>query len=411
VLFATTATNLGNGDTDTVQDVHVRDLDTDRTILVSRASGAAGAKGTGVSSPFGISADGRRVLIGSASPNLAPGDTDMGRDAFIRDLDADTTELVSVGPDGTKANKPIGLASLDASGRRLAFDSAATNLAGAATPHLKVFVRDLDADTLVVASRADGAEGGLPEGAAHAAMISPDGGYVAFLSSAPGLAADAPAGVTQAYLRDVANGGTQLVSRRSGAGAPSARPIGSVSISDGGGCVGFASPDGLVGPAGDLSQAYLRAVRADCSHGRPDPDGPGGPGTPGGPGGPGGGPSTPSGGPDPSGPGADRLAPRLSSAKLSRRRIRVGQKSVLSFRASEKGSLEVTYDRVRGKRVKRAAAATHRIRAGSGRIGVTWRVGKKKLAPGTYRMTLVARDAAGNRSKPVRLKLTILRKG
>jgi hypothetical protein len=37
------------------------------------------------------------------------------------------------------------------------------------------------------------------------------------------------------------------------------------------------------------------------------------------------------------------------------------------------------------------------------------RIGKKTLRPGTYRATLVATDAAGNRSLPKRLKFRIVR--
>ena len=73
-------------DSDDTQDVFVRDLQADTTALVSRASGAAGAKGNGVSESPSMSADGRFVAFVSGASNLHPDDRDSFSDVFAREL-------------------------------------------------------------------------------------------------------------------------------------------------------------------------------------------------------------------------------------------------------------------------------------------------------------------------------------
>jgi hypothetical protein len=45
--------------------------------------------------------------------------------------------------------------------------------------------------------------------------------------------------------------------------------------------------------------------------------------------------------------------------------------------------------------------------AGANRKSFSGKLGRKTLAPGSYRATLVAKDAAGNASKPVASKFTV----
>src|SRR5205823_6032296 len=117
-------------DTDGGFDVFVRDRQTNITTLVSRATGAAGAKGNGVSFDPSISADGRFVAFVSAASNLDPADTDTGVDVFVRDLLANTTTLVSraTGAAGAKGNGVSFEPSVSADGRFVAFRSVASNL-------------------------------------------------------------------------------------------------------------------------------------------------------------------------------------------------------------------------------------------------------------------------------------------
>lgn len=405
VAFVTAATNLGDGDTDATPDVHLRDLETDQTQLVSQANGVNGAKANGQSSTVDLSADGFHAAFVSAATNLGDGDTDAQIDVHLRDLSAQTTRLVSAAQDGTPSNGPDFYVTIDASGTKVAFATTAANL-GVPQGGSQVFVRDLAADTLVLASRADGADGAPSNKFVQSAALSPDGGYVAFASTADNLIAGLPP-VTQAYRRDLAAGRTELVSR-STAGKPAARPNVTVEdISAGGGCVSFRASDAFYGPETDYVHSYLRVFRDDCAPGD---------GQPGGGGGPGGGGEGPGGG-----GAADKTAPVLSRAKLSRKRFAVGRKAtpvaaaakqgtVLSFRSSEAGTLRITFERALPKRrFRRAGAVTRGVKAGSGKVALSGRLGRKAMAAGTYRATLVATDAAGNRSKPVVVKFTIVK--
>ena len=76
--------------------------------LASRASGAVGAKGNDDSFTSAISADGRFVAFDSAATNLHPDDAGArpSFDVFVRDLQANTTTLVSraTGATGVKGN-------------------------------------------------------------------------------------------------------------------------------------------------------------------------------------------------------------------------------------------------------------------------------------------------------------------
>ena len=206
-------------------------------------------------------------------------------------------------------------------------------------------------------------------------------------------------------MRDLSAGRTELVSRESGAdgtaAAGGAFPSG---VSAGAGCVSFASEDALVGDDSDYSQVYMRVRRADCGSGLPE--------------------------------GRDTTAPVLSGARLSRRRFRVGRArtplaaklrrgTVLRFRSTEAGTASLSFARivrarhahgrsgraVAGRkartRVLRVGRLTRTIGAGPSRVALSGRVGRRAMPAGRYRLTLQVRDAAGNLSRPVRLKFRL----
>ena len=93
VAFASLATNLHPDATNNRDHIFVRDLDAGTTTLASRATGATGARGSHPSFEPSISADGRFVAFESLSFNLHPDDDDGTRDVFVRDLQTNTTTL------------------------------------------------------------------------------------------------------------------------------------------------------------------------------------------------------------------------------------------------------------------------------------------------------------------------------
>ena len=271
VAFSSWASNLDPDDTDRPDDVYVRDLQTNTTTLVSRASGAAGAKGNGASVGASMSADGRFVAFRSSASNLDPGDNDTIPDVFVRDLQTNTTTLVSRGSGaaGAKGNNSSLVPAISADGRYVAFYSFASNLDPDDTDtSTDVFVRDLQASTTTLVSRASGAAGAKGNGASRVPVISPGGRFVAFDSNASNLHPDDTDATGDAFVRDLQAGTTTLISRASGAdGAKgnddSLRPV----ISADGRFVAFDSTASNLDPADTDTTAdvYMRDVQANTT--------------------------------------------------------------------------------------------------------------------------------------------------
>ena len=136
VAFASEAKNLSRIDRDDIEDVFVRDLKTNRTVLVSHAQGKRGAAGSGDSSNPSISASGRYVAFESYASNLGPADDSTVPDVFVRDLRSGRVTLVSRGTGGgAAANAPSANPAISGDGRFVAFDSRGSNLTPADTLH------------------------------------------------------------------------------------------------------------------------------------------------------------------------------------------------------------------------------------------------------------------------------------
>ena len=195
----------------------MRDLATAATTLVSRASGVDGAKGDSYSSAPDLSGDGRHVAFNSTASNLAATDPAAGGQVFVRDLQDATTTLVSraSGPAGEPANANTSYPAISADGRYVAFASEATNLDPADGDYASdIFVRDLQANTTQLVSRAT--SGTKSSGESWEPDISGGGRYVVFTSTASNLHAGDGDTREDVYVRDLATDATSLVSRTTG---------------------------------------------------------------------------------------------------------------------------------------------------------------------------------------------------
>jgi Tol biopolymer transport system component len=152
VAFTSLASNLVPGDTNGAIDVFRHDLETGETIRVSLGPG--GRQGVGGQTAYGstgdtpevsMSSDGRYVAFTSSAP-LVDG-PHAPNDAYVRDVKAGTTTLVSVGLGGVPKNSFDGRFAaprLTGNGRYVAFTSYATNLVADDTNGVADgFVRDL----------------------------------------------------------------------------------------------------------------------------------------------------------------------------------------------------------------------------------------------------------------------------
>jgi TolB protein len=206
VAFGSWATNLHPDDSDGNFDAFVRDLQANTTTLVSRATGASGANANGNSWARAISADGRFVAFVSAATNLSPDDGDTTIDVYVRDLQTGTTTLLSraTGASGVKGNGGSFEPAISADGRFVAFESEATNLHpddGDTSEDL--FVRDLQANTTTLVSRATAASGVKGDSGSYEPAISGDGRFVAFESTASNLHPDDTDTNVDVFLRDL----------------------------------------------------------------------------------------------------------------------------------------------------------------------------------------------------------------
>jgi Tol biopolymer transport system component len=214
ILFASTADNLALTSSNTafaVQaspklNVFLRDRTAGTTTLASVNLAGTGG-GNGDSLPIAISTNGQFALFESSASNLMPGDTNNATDVFVRDLVNGTNLLVSVGLDGGFANGLSGESAMTPDGRYVAFASTASNLVVNDTNGIQdIFVRDLVNGVTTLAS-----PGATGPGSSDSPQITPDGRYVAYLSTATNLVPD---GITsgEVYVRDLTGAVTFLTS-------------------------------------------------------------------------------------------------------------------------------------------------------------------------------------------------------
>jgi Tol biopolymer transport system component len=193
---------------------------TDDTGLVSRADGLAGEAANGSTQAHpAVSADGRFVAFASAAANLSSFDNDTVKNLFLRDTQAGTTTLISraSGVDGAAADADSLRPSISSDGRYVTFSSAATNLSDEdVDPVSDIFVRDTQANTTTLVSRRDGLAGAAGAADSHYPSISASGAKVAFHSAADDLSDEDTDGTIDVFLRDTAAGTTTLVSRQHG---------------------------------------------------------------------------------------------------------------------------------------------------------------------------------------------------
>ncbi len=273
VAFRSEATNLVADDTDTERDIFVRDRQSGDVVLASRASGANGVKGNRASFNPRMSSNGRYVVFRSNANNLVPEDTDQLEDIYVRDLQTNETTLVSRASTalGPKGNGGSFNPSISADGRRVAFRSEATNLNPEDTdPVPDIYVRDLQTSETILVSRASGATGAKGTGISEFPIISGDGTRVAFRSESPNLHPDDPDVVEDIFLRDLGSTETTLISRAAGSGPKGNGRSTFVSLSEDGDTVAFDSlatnlhPDDTDARRGRLRpRSVVRRARAD----------------------------------------------------------------------------------------------------------------------------------------------------
>jgi Tol biopolymer transport system component len=199
VAFITSATNLDPQDTDFRTDVYVKRI-SDGTLFLASTS-PSGTKGLGSSADATVSGRGTTVAFSSLSHNLLPDDTDTVEDVYVKDILTGDLQLASTSDDGVKGNSASFNPQISGNGRWVAFTSSATNLdPGDTDPDIDIYLKDLVTGNLVLVSTSgDGSKG---NGRSFQPSISGRGVFVAFQSEATNLHPDDGDADLDVYVKD-----------------------------------------------------------------------------------------------------------------------------------------------------------------------------------------------------------------
>jgi len=212
VAFHTAASNLVPGDVNNALDVFVRDRVTG--VIERISDGPGGVQGDGPSFGATFAGGSRYVLFVSWATNLVPLDTNAVRDVFFHDRALGTLECVSIASTGAEGDDMSGSGALSSfatfDGRYVFFGSMATNLvAGDTNASMDAFVRDRWAATTTLLVSGPG--GGVPNGWTDLGMVTSDGRFATFSSTADNLVLGDTNGLGDAFVLDRSNGSVDRV--------------------------------------------------------------------------------------------------------------------------------------------------------------------------------------------------------
>ncbi|NTU71837.1 MAG: hypothetical protein HGB10_08475 [Coriobacteriia bacterium] len=202
VAFVSDATNLVAGGVRSPGNVFVKNRVTGAIRLVSCSSD--GTPANGWTYRPSISADGSKVAFSSSASSLVPNDTNDLVDQFVKDLDSGETARVSTASNGQQGNHYSDQDnSISGSGRYVAFTSQATNfgMPNGFGANYRVYLKDLQTgQTTGLAANPSGTPG---TGYDMGPVLSSNGRYVAFLSSAPDLVSDDTNGLLDVFVKEI----------------------------------------------------------------------------------------------------------------------------------------------------------------------------------------------------------------
>lgn len=212
--------------------VFLRDLDGNSTRIVSRSTAGDASSDAVISAD--LSADGRYIVFDTYGSNLVTGDSSFNSDIYLHDRlggpsQTGTTVRITPGPNTSgQSMRP----SISNDGRFIFFTSTVTNFASGASGSLELaYVYDRQLPGFIQLSNGLGMD--APNMDTIDGVVAGDGVYAVFLSSAQNLTADDTRSSVQAFRCRIATGETELVSKNS-EGIVSDRDVEEVICSDDG---------------------------------------------------------------------------------------------------------------------------------------------------------------------------------
>ena len=252
VAFASSATNLVAGDTNNRIDTFVRDRTAGTTTRVSVATN--GTQGNGTSWQAQVSGTGRYVVFASDATNLVTGDTNSKSDVFLRDTVTGVTERVSVNSSEQQFLCRSDRPTVSDDGRYVAFVAYACGLPGMPPiPGSDVLLRDRTEGTTRVVGHATDIPKPLFNGYPR---ISGDGFWVVYITDDDNLVFNDDNDAYDAFLYNTVAGGVLERVSVGTNGLPGNASVGApASISDDGRFVAFYSDATNLVPDGDTNDA------------------------------------------------------------------------------------------------------------------------------------------------------------
>ncbi|MFG0247925.1 MAG: SdrD B-like domain-containing protein, partial [Phycisphaeraceae bacterium JB051] len=209
VVFTSFSSKLVDGDTNSTSDVFLVDTVTDSIQRISVSSD--GQQGNAYSNSASISDDGRYVVYRSAASNLVDDDTNGYVDIFVYDRLTGQTKRINTLPDGTQANRSSDDPVISGDGRYIAFESSASNLAsGTSLSVNEIYIFDQETGALTFMDIA--LDDTQKNRGYNDPSISADGRYVTFWSTKSNLVADDTNEIPDVFVHDRQTGQTRLVS-------------------------------------------------------------------------------------------------------------------------------------------------------------------------------------------------------
>ncbi|WP_419596957.1 TolB family protein [Thiolapillus sp.] len=210
------------------------------TTRLSESNTVLGRQASWESDSPSLSADGKLLVFDSLAPNLVAGDHNRASDIFLRNVETGSLSRISRGMNGLEANGGSDRPVISADGRFVAFRSSASNLVPDDNNNdTDLFLYDVTAGTISrinVDSNGDETQGCY----CYTTAISQDGRFIAFVSDAADLVTGDNNGVMDVFLHDTQTGVTRRVSVDSHGNEANAYS-GSPAISADGRYVAFAS--------------------------------------------------------------------------------------------------------------------------------------------------------------------------